>query len=335
MRRKGKVIIALSGGVDSSVTAALLKRAGFDLVGVFMKFWNESEKENRCCSVESASRARKVAQQLDFPFYVLNQKKEFKKEIVDYFIKEYKEGRTPNPCVLCNKKIKFEVLLRKMKELKADFVATGHYAKTKDGKLYIPKDIKKDQTYFLWKLKKDQLKKILFPLEGLTKKEVRELAREFGLATAEQKESQEVCFVSKTDDFLQKHLKENKGKIVSKEGDVLGEHKGLFLYTIGQRKRIGLSGGPFFVCKKDYEKNELVIDKEEIEKKELYFSQANFLSDYRGKVKVRIRYRSPLVSGTLYKDKVVFDKPQKSITPGQSVVFYNKKEIIGGGVIVK
>ena len=253
-----KVVVAMSGGVDSSVAAALLKRVGFNVTGVFMKLNDFSSVAER--------RARKVAKILKIPFYVFNFEKEFKKKIVDCFLKEYKKGRTPNPCVVCNKEIKFGLLVGKAMGLGADFVATGHYARVKkiegrkqkiEYKLLKGKDKGKDQSYFLWQLNQKQLKHVLFPVGDYTKSEVRKLAKRFKLPVLEASESMEICFIQTTiNDFLKKHLKERPGSVVEQVHygvrRIIGKHRGLWFYTIGQRKGIGLSGGPWYVSDKDF-----------------------------------------------------------------------------------
>ena len=372
-----KVVVAMSGGVDSSIAAALLKKAGFDVIGVFMIFWSEKAKTqrwNRCCSPGAQMKAREVAKKLNIPFYVLDLQKEFKEKIVDYFLKGIKEGITPNPCVECNRFIKFGILLEKAKAFGADFIATGHYArkrelKIKNEKLKIykllkAKDKEKDQSYFLWRLTQDQLKHIIFPLGDLTKEEVKRLAKKFKLPVLNISESQEICFVSTTlEDFLKKYLKPKPGKIIDKEGKILGEHKGLIFYTIGQRKGIGLSGGPYYVLEKDTKNNLLIVTKNEkdLYKKELIAKEVNWISgkppEFPIRVKAKIRYlhepasatvfsfsSPPLLSSPSLREgeeyrrgwvKVVFDKPQRAITPGQSVVFYKRNEVLGGGIIEK
>ena len=266
-RNKIKVVIAMSGGIDSSVAAALLKEAGFEVIGVFMKFWSERDKDglicvhNRCCTPESEKRARQVADKLKIPFYVFNFEKEFKKRVVDYFLKNYKLGLTPNPCVVCNKEIKIRLLWKKALSLDRTHIATGHYArlrtqnnnsKAKIFKLLKGKDEEKDQSYFLWQLNQKMLKRILFPLGEYTKNEVRKLAKKFKLPVLNIPESQEICFIQTTmNDFLRKHLKPKPGEIVDTKGKVIGRHQGLYLYTIGQRKGIELAGGPFYVLDKD------------------------------------------------------------------------------------
>jgi tRNA-specific 2-thiouridylase len=295
-----KIVVGMSGGVDSSAAAALLKKQGFSVIGVFLKFWSPPRalahadckadfcrlpEENSCCNMESLRRAREVAEILDIPFYVFDVSAKFKKEIVDYYIEEYKNGRTPNPCVKCNKLIKFGWLLDKAKELGAEYVATGHYARTRTyankqfsadlggSRLLKAVDEKKDQTYFLWQLNQDQLQHILFPLGDYKKSEVRVLAKKFKLPVAEKKDSQDVCFVPNNDNkkFLKYFLPDNKpGKIVDGFGKVLGSHQGLYNYTIGQRhslKNIQIKDKnnqfvPAYVVKIDSKNNQIVIGQE-------------------------------------------------------------------------
>lgn len=352
----------MSGGVDSSVAAALLKEAGFDVVGVFMKFWADPKKDglignwNRCCSPEAEKRARKVASILKIPFYVLNFEKEFKKRIVDYFLREYKKSKTPNPCVLCNKEIKFGLLLEKALALDADFVATGHYAlkrevrsqklKIKSYKLLRAKDKEKDQSYFLWMLNQKQLKHILFPIGDYKKEEVRKMAKKFGLPVLDVPESMEICFILTTiNDFLKRYLKPEPGKIVDTKGKVIGRHEGLFLYTIGQRKGIRLPGGPFYVLDKKPKENLLIVTKnqKDLYKKELACKNVNWISGKAHrlpiKIKAKIRYRYELASAIITQSlkskaySLKFCQLQKAITPGQSAVFYRGREILGGGII--
>lgn len=363
----------MSGGVDSSVAAALLKRAGFDVIGIHMKFWSESEKTgNKCCTPESEKRARLVAKKIGIPFYVLNMEKEFKKEVVDYFLKENRLGNTPNPCVVCNKEIKFGLLLKKALGLGTDYIATGHYAcialgnklfslsgaplalrasrprasKSSLPRLFQASDAQKDQSYFLWKLDQDMLSRVIFPLAHYKKSEVVKLAEEFGLPFKKVSESMEICFVGNSvGNFLKKYLKKNPGNIVDKTGKILGRHEGLYNYTIGQRKGIGFSGGPYYVLKKDVKKNNLVITKNEKDlfKKELVAKDVNWISGQEPrlplKVSAKIRYRSKEAPATIYKlkaksYKLIFDKPQRAVTSGQSAVFYKGKELIGGGIII-
>ncbi|MDP2664018.1 MAG: tRNA 2-thiouridine(34) synthase MnmA [bacterium] len=374
-KKAKKVICAMSGGVDSSLAAALLKKAGFNVIGVFMKFWTEpagfsAEKWNRCCSPESETKARKVAGNLKIPFYVFNFEKEFKKKIVDYFLKEYKANVTPNPCVVCNKEIKFGLLLEKALKLEADLVATGHYArlvneakasfsssrlatarrslaedKAQQLKLLKGRDKEKDQSYFLWQLNQRQLGHIMFPVGNYTKKEVRSLAKSFKLPVLDRKESQEICFVPDTvSDFLSRQLRTEPGKITDRKGKILGRHSGLYLYTIGQRKGIRLPQGPYYVLGKDLKKNLLIVTKNEKDLlgKELKAKEVNWISGkklkFPLKVKARIRYGHKEMPAVIKKStgknvKVVFAKAQRAITPGQSVAFYKGQELLGGGII--
>jgi tRNA-uridine 2-sulfurtransferase len=342
-----KVVCAMSGGVDSSVAAALLKSQGFDVLGVFMKFWSETPKKgaadrwNKCCSPEAEERARLVASQLGIPFYVFDFRREFKKKVVDYFIREYGAGRTPNPCVVCNKDIKFGLLLKKAFAIEADYIATGHYVQIKEGRLIKAKDKEKDQSYFLWQLSQEELRKCLFPLGDYTKTEVRKLAGKFKLPVASFVESQEVCFVhTNLAEFLKKYIKQKPGNIVDGQGNVLGRHKGLALYTVGQRRGIDLPGGPFWVVRKDIKNNLLVVTKNEKDllEKELFFQDANWISSkpprFPLKVEAKIRYRSQSAPATVKKSgTVIFKKPQRAVTSGQSIVFYKGRELLGGGVI--
>lgn len=342
-----KIMVAMSGGIDSSVSAALLKRAGFNVVGVFMKFWASPSQDsllsrwNRCCSSEAEKRARKVSRILNIPFYVFNFEKEFKKRIVNYFLREYRTGRTPNPCVVCNKEIKFGLLLEKVLELNVDLLATGHYVRKVDTKLLRAKDREKDQSYFLWQLNQKQLKHSLFPMGDYTKTEARKLARKFKLPVLKVPESQEVCFIRTTvNDFLARYLKQKPGKIVDGQGRVLSNHQGLAFYTIGQRKGIGLPQGPYWVRDKDLKRNLLIVTKKEKDLycKELIAKNVNWLSGKKPKlplkIKAKIRYLHQAAEATIYKNyKVIFNRSQRAITPGQSVVFYRGEELLGGGII--
>ncbi|MFA5746923.1 MAG: tRNA 2-thiouridine(34) synthase MnmA [Candidatus Paceibacterota bacterium] len=374
--QKTKIVCAMSGGIDSSVSAASLKKAGFDVIGIFMKFWSDSDgacradlNKNRCCSAESENRARKIAGILGIPFYVFDLREEFKQKVVDDFLAVCKTGATPNPCVGCNKKIKFGLLIEKALALGADLVATGHYAEKrsvedKDSKnighrLFTSKDEAKDQTYFLYRLSQSQLEHIVFPVGGFTKKQVRKMADKFKLPfSAEVSESQEACFISgSTRDFLKKYLQERSGKIIERidggEEKIIGDHSGLWFYTIGQRKGMGMSGGPYYVLEKDMKNNRLIVTKNEkdLEKKEAVFGGLNWISgkepDLPLKAKARIRYRHPLVSAVVGRTekegefKAVFGEPQKAVTPGQSIVFYSERagkkgerEVLGGGTII-
>jgi len=372
--KRKKVMVGMSAGVDSTVAAALLQKQGYEVVGVFMHFWQEESldkaRENKCCSLESYQELKKICQQLEIKLVVANVEKEFKKEIVDYFLREYKNGRTPNPCVACNKEIKFKVLLKKMLELKADYVATGHYArikkiqdtrnlprtrieaskKQKIYKLFEAKDKEKDQTYFLYNLNQKQLAKILFPIGEYQKSQVRKMAKKFKLAVHDKKESQDICFInSSVANFLTKYLKLRKGKIINQARKIVGEHQGLPLYTLGQRKGINIGGdGPYYVAGKDFAKNRLLVtnqkEAEILFKKEMELEDVNWIGEipkFPTKILARTRYRNPLFSAIIKSYgmrhrtcKIVFNQAQKNITPGQSAVFYAKNgELLGGGVI--
>lgn len=349
----------MSGGVDSSVTAALLKKQGFNVVGVFMKNWSEDFGDYGCTWAEDSEDARKVAQTLGIPFYVWNFEKEYREKVVEYFLKEYQNNRTPNPDVMCNSEIKFKVFLDKAIKLGADYVATGHYARIeKNGKgeagraykLLKGVDPAKDQSYFLYTLKQDQLAKAMFPLGEYKKSEIREMARKFKLSTAEKKDSQGICFIGKINvtEFLRAHVKARPGDVVLANGKVVGQHTGLPFYTIGQREGIGIGGqGPFYVVDKDVKNNKLIVtnDKEDklLWKKEFIVIDVSWTGKaptLPTELGVTIRYHHPdypakveqLENGDL---KVVFTEPQRAITVGQAAVFYDGDELVGGGIIQK
>lgn len=349
----------MSGGVDSSTALAVLKDRGYDCVGVSMQLWDYSKKEEEsgatggsCCSLDDIHDARSVADRLGVPFYVVNVEEAFSKEVVDYFVNGYLTGRTPNPCVKCNQVLKFEVLLKKALGLEADYLATGHYArieKTPEGfRLLKGADPDKDQSYFLFTMTGDQLSRVLFPVGEMTKKEVRAKARALGVKTSEKKESQEICFVEEPSyaDFLSSRIEKKTGDIVSPEGRVLGTHAGLFNYTIGQRKGLGLSGGPYYVLDMDLSANRLIVGPGELlYSRGLVAGEINWINR-RAKEKAReglkastkIRYRHPGAASTvtLLEDgrvSVEFSEPQKSVTPGQAAVFYDGDEVLGGGWI--
>lgn len=355
--RKSRMIVAMSGGVDSSVAAALLKDQGYDVIGVFMKLWSEpteNPKENICCSVEASTAARSVAQKLGIPFYVVNFAEEFKKSVVDNYIKEYENGRTPNPCVICNRDIKGELLFNKMKELDAEYLATGHYCQIKNDKkgyhLLQAKDKNKDQTYFLWTLTQEQLSHLLFPVGDLTKPEVRDLARKYNLPTAEKRESQGICFIPDRDvaDFLHRHAQKltKPGEIINMDNNIIGQHQGLINYTIGQREGLGL-GGPnaYYVVRLDIDKNQLIVgDDKDLYRRDLIATDLNWIMKVESgqgivhSIGARIRHGHPIEDCTIKAESgkriaVSFDAPQRAITPGQSIVFYKDEEVLGGGVI--
>ncbi|HRY52590.1 MAG TPA: tRNA 2-thiouridine(34) synthase MnmA [Candidatus Portnoybacteria bacterium] len=344
-----KVFVGLSGGVDSSVAAALLKKQGYDVVGVFMRFWKDGRgAQNACCSVESEAKALAVAKKLGIPFYIFNFEAEFKKAVVDYFLRELGAGRTPNPCVVCNPQIKFGLFLERAIKMGADYVAMGHYASVKNAqekaKLFAGKDKMKDQSYFLCGLSQKQLNRVIFPLGGYVKERVYELAKKMRLPH-QSHQSFDICFAGDYQAFLKKHLKLKPGKIVDLAGQEAGEHLGLPFYTIGQRASIG-GPGPFWVVKKDLKKNILFVSNNEkdLYQKEMLLEKINWLRGQAPKLplrcKIKIRYSVKSEAGTIRangsikKMVVLFDKPQRAITHGQSAVFYGKNgEVLGGGII--
>lgn len=353
---KEKVVIGMSGGVDSSVAAYLLKKQGYDVIGITMQVWQQDkeyeEKEGGCCSLKSVEDARKVAYKLDIPFYVVNFKEIFKNSVIDYFVDEYMNGRTPNPCIVCNKFIKFDALLKKAMALGAQYVATGHYATIEklNGRYVIRKseDDKKDQTYVLYNLTQYQLSHTLMPCGTYHKDKIREIAKEIGLKVYNKKDSVEICFIPDNDHgaFIKKQLphKIKEGNFVDRKGNVLGKHKGIVYYTIGQRKGLGIAlGRPMFVTDINPITNEVVLGSEEdIFKTELIAGDMNFIPfdklQQPMEVEAKIRYSAKPSSAVIYpiengKVKVVFRQKQRAITKGQSVVFYDGDLLIGGGVI--
>lgn len=353
--KKQKIIVAMSGGVDSSVAAKILKDK-HETVGIFLHFWKEpglKDAENKCCSIEALQDARRICQKIGISLYTMNFSREFKKDVVDEFLRSYSSGGTPNPCVRCNKMVKLGLLIKKAQELGFSHVASGHYVRLKKVgklfKLFKGKDPEKDQSYFLYTLTQEQLSHLIFPLGDYTKPKVRELARKYGLPTASKKESQEICFISgkSHNEFLRRHLKLKRGPIKTLDGKIVGEHQGLPLYTIGQRKGIEIGGvGPFYATSMDYENNILYVvndvDDKSLYKSELVAKNVNWISGETPKKSLKceavIRYRHKPVKCQISFTKkeeclVKFSKPQRAITVGQSIVFYNKDEVLGGGII--
>jgi tRNA-specific 2-thiouridylase len=387
-----KVAVAMSGGVDSSVVAKMMVDAGHDVIGLFLKLWSDPtckvSRQNRCCDYEALEDARAVAKRLNIPFYVINAKAEFKKEIVDEFLNEYKKLRTPNPCVRCNEFIKFDLLLKKAHEIGSEKLATGHYARINNRaeiknnndkekiinySLYVALDKSKDQSYMLYRLKQKQLSKVLFPLGDYQKADVRKLAVKWNLPVKEKPESQEICFFGDKDyrSFLQRYLPARyfkPGDIVDQSGNVLGRHEGLVNYTIGQRKGVDqthtelvhrrgtekLKGEeykqPLYVTGFDVRKNQLIVGEDkDVYSKEMVVSDINWidpkaLKTYDLRLRTKIRYRHEAVDCKIEHSKttrqqnggivkVVFDNPQRAVTPGQSAVFYLGDDVIGGGII--
>ncbi len=340
-KKREKIVMAISGGVDSAVASLILKNQGYEVIGLFLRL---SEKQPN-----SELSARKVCQKLKIKFYPINAYQKFNKNVIQYFCSAYSRGLTPNPCVECNKKIKFGELLKYIKILKADYLATGHYIRLQQKfpiKLFYGIDKDKDQSYFLYNLKQKQLNHILFPLGGYTKAEVKKIAEKNKLP-CEKNESQDICFLAGDhNDFLKKNIKLKPGSIKDLTGKILGQHLGLPLYTIGQRKGIELGGtGPFYVVETDYKTNTLFVtnkkDHEKLLNSQLIAKNINWISGKVPKMPLnctaKIRYgheaencRVSLVKGKI---NVKFKKKQRAITPGQSVVFYKDKELLGGGII--
>lgn len=361
MLKNKRVVLGMSGGVDSSVAAILLKEQGYEVIGVFMKNWEEKDDNGNCMAEEDYKDVVTVAEQLDIPYYSVNFVKEYWDKVFTYFLDEYKKGRTPNPDVMCNKEIKFKAFLDYAIKLGADYVATGHYARIiheeKDGKIKSVMlrgiDDNKDQTYFLCQLSQKQLEKVLFPIGEYTKPQIREIAEKYNLATAKKKDSTGICFIGERDfnEFLSKYLPAKGGNIVNTEGKILGKHNGLMYYTIGQRKGIGIgnskegTGEPWFVVDKNLETNELIVtqgDKSVLYSKGLIATDFNFINmedmEFPLECTVKFRYRqsdSKAVIKKLPDEKyeVLFDEPQKAVTPGQIVVAYKDEVCLGGGVI--
>lgn len=350
-KNKKLVFVGLSGGVDSSVAAYLLKKQGYNVVGVHLRCWNKDG-----CNVAEAEDARRVAEVLNIPFYVLNLEEDYKRAVVNYMVKGYAEGFTPNPDVMCNKEIKFGLFLKKARLLGARYIATGHYAKLKKkGKEFVieaAKDKAKDQSYFLWTLGQYELNHSLFPIGDYLKSEVRLIAEHAKLPTAKKKDSQGLCFIGKVTmrEFLGEYLPVKKGKVLNVGGKVLGEHEGNYFYTVGQRHGLKISGHkPYYVISKDALTNTLVLgDAEEIEAASIKLVKLNstnlvFKKHIKNqedkKIYARLRYRQPLSSACLIKGskgsaELIFERPQKFVAPGQSAVFYSSKgEMLGGGVI--
>lgn len=346
-----KVLLGMSGGVDSSVSALLLKQAGYEVYGVTMKLW----EEGGCCNLSATMDAVKVCKQLGIQHYTLNYEKLFYEKVVNNFIDCYSNCLTPNPCIECNKYLKFGAMYEKAKELGIDFIATGHYAKTEYSDIYgrqilkKSKNIKKDQSYVLYNMPKDMIGKILFPLGDFEDKEqVREIARANKLATASKHDSEDICFIPDGNykKFLEKNsaLKQKEGNIVTSNGEILGKHKGLYYFTIGQRKGLGISyKEPLFVIGFNKKQNEVIVGtKNEIYKKEILVKDINLLliDDIKQSmtVNVKTRYSAKEAEATIEKIdkntiKVVFSKPQPRVTPGQSAVFYVDDIVLGGGKI--
>lgn len=358
--QKGRgVVVAMSGGVDSSMAAALLIERGYDVIGIMMRLWaddsaTEGSAENRCCTPQAVEDARRVAQALGIPFYLLNVEREFKSWVVDAFCREYAAGHTPNPCLACNRHIRFRFLLQRALALGANYLATGHYARVRhrDGRYELLKgmDARKDQSYVLYMLGQEQLRHLLLPVGDYTKDQIRAMARKQGLSVADRPESQEICFVRDGDyrAFLRRHAPEAivPGPILDLSGRVLGQHQGLPFYTIGQRRGLGIAvGKPLYVLEMDRARNALIVGPESaLGRGELIAGQVSFVVGEMPStplaVTAKIRYKAvevgavvtPLGDGRV---RVTFAWPLRDITPGQGVVFYQGEVVLGGGIIEK
>ena len=353
-----KVVVGMSGGVDSSVAAYLLKEQGYDVIGVTMQIWQDEEQATQeenggCCGLSAVDDARRVAAALEIPYYVMNFKKEFKENVIDYFVEEYQNGRTPNPCIACNRYVKWESLLQRSLSIGAEYIATGHYARVvqlENGRYTLRRSatLAKDQTYALYNLTQEQLKRTLMPVGKYTKDEVRAIAEKINLRIANKPDSQDICFVPDGDyaAYIEEEagVKVPEGNFVLTDGTVLGRHKGITHYTVGQRKGLGLAlGYPAFVLEIRPETNEVVIGtKEESMTTQLRAGNLNFMAveDLTEPLHVftKIRYNHKGAWCTIEKtgeDEVLctFDEPQRAVTPGQAVVFYDGEYVLGGGTI--
>lgn len=353
------VVVGMSGGVDSSVAACLLKKQGYDVIGVTMQIWQErdigtAENEGGCCGLSAVDDARRVANQLDIPYYVMNFREEFQKNVIDYFVREYRAGRTPNPCIACNRYVKWESLLKKSIAIGADYIATGHYAKIsrlENGRYTLRRSdsIRKDQTYALYNLTQEQLSRTLFPVGEYEKAKIRELAEEAGLKVAHKPDSQEICFVPDNNyaRFIEEETgeKEPPGNFVTLDGKILGQHRGIGHYTIGQRKGLGIAfGEPVFVVAIRPETNEVVLGKNsDVFTSHLTADTVNCMAvehfEKGQEVIAKIRYNhegARAVISDVGRDRIdlAFQEPVRAVTPGQAVVLYDDRNVLGGGTII-
>lgn len=350
IKNKQKVVLGMSGGVDSSVAAALLVQQGYEVIGAFMKNWSDTKAATGECAWKSERRdAMSVAAKLNIPFVTFDFEKEYKENVVGYMFREYEAGRTPNPDVMCNAFIKFPLFWAEAKTLGSDFIATGHYARTENGKLLLSEDVGKDQTYFLHRITSEDLSHTLFPVGHLLKSEVRELARKYKLPVAEKKDSTGICFIGEVsmEKFLSQKIPKKQGNIITIDGQKIGEHNGVWFYTIGQRHGFGGGGGmPYFVVDRDLEKNALVVapgaDHPRLFRKEIEIRDTRWISGSAPKLplecKARIRHRGELFDATLNLNAGRYmlnaSEPQRAVTPGQMAAIYVGEECLGGGIIL-
>ena len=335
----------MSGGVDSSVTASLLKQAGYDVVGVYMKNWSRSLPGFKCPWREDYQDAKRIAVQLGIPFEMFDFEKEYQQKVVEYMIDEYKLGRTPNPDIMCNQEIKFKLFLETALDKGTDYVATGHYALTDHGRLYRPKDKTKDQTYFLYRVESSALAKTLFPLGNLLKTEVRKIAKQKKLVTADKKESMGICFIGQVGikEFLSQYVTQEIGQIIDTSGKVVGEHDGAIFYTIGQRHGLNLGGGlPYYVIDKNVKTNTIYVsrklDDERLWSESIKLTSPHWIKERPiagSEYEVRLRHLGPMLKGRFNDDLTVFklNDPVKAVNPGQSIVVYDHDLVLGGGII--